>query len=51
MKLFNERQNQALAGGMTRSIQTVLSNPIIVIKTRFEVVGFNQYNSITDACK
>lgn len=36
---------------MTRSFQTVMSNPIIVIKTRLEVVGFNQYASLTDACK
>jgi len=26
-------------------------NPLIVIKTRFEVVGFNEYSGISDACK
>lgn len=29
----------------------MISNPIIIIKTRYEVVGFNEYNSISDACK
>jgi hypothetical protein len=29
----------------------VISNPIIIIKTRLEVVGFNEYNSISDACR
>lgn len=27
----------------------MLSNPIIVIKTRFEVVGFSDYSSMGDA--
>lgn len=28
-----------------------MANPIIVVKTRFEVVGFNQYNNVGDAFK
>lgn len=32
-------------------MQSMLANPIIVIKTRVEVVGFNEYNGIIDACK
>ncbi len=32
-------------------MQSILSNPIIVIKTRLEVVGFNEYNGIVDAFK
>lgn len=35
----------------SRSILTVLSNPLTVIKTRFEVVGFNEYKSMHDAAR
>ena len=34
---------------MTKSMQSIISNPIIVIKTRLEVVGFNEYNGMLDA--
>ena len=37
------------SAGFARLIQTTLVNPILVIRTRFEVVGFNSYTSITDA--
>ena len=36
---------------MARTIQSIISNPIIIIKTRYEVIGFNEYNSISDACR
>jgi solute carrier family 25 (mitochondrial aspartate/glutamate transporter), member 12/13 len=32
-------------------MQTVLANPITVIKTRLEVVGFSEYSGVVDACK
>lgn len=32
-------------------MQTVLANPITVIKTRLEVVGFSEYTGIVDACR
>ena len=32
-------------------MQSVLANPIIVIKTRLEVVGFNEYTGVIDATK
>ena len=35
----------------TRIMQSILANPIIVIKTRLEVVGFNEYNGLAHACK
>ena len=38
-----------LAGAMTKSMQSIISNPIIVIKTRLEVIGFNEYNGVLDA--
>lgn len=31
-------------------MQCILTNPFYVVKTRFEVIGFNEYNSIWDAC-
>jgi len=36
---------------MTKVMQTILANPIIVIKTRLEVVGFNEYTGVIDAVK
>ena len=38
-----------ISAGFARAIQTTLVNPILVVKTRFEVVGFNSYTSILDA--
>jgi hypothetical protein len=38
-----------LSSGIARSIQSTLINPLLLIKTRFEVVGCNKYNSILDA--
>ena len=32
-------------------MQTVLANPITVIKTRLEVVGFSEYTGVVDACQ
>lgn len=31
-------------------MQSVLANPLIVIKTRLEVIGFNEYKGVSDAC-
>lgn len=39
------------SSAIARAIQSVLSNPLIVIKTRLEVLGFQEYNSLTDAIK
>jgi hypothetical protein len=36
---------------MARVVQSIISNPIILIKSRLEVIGFNEYNSIMDACR
>lgn len=48
---FSETQIHMLAGALTKSMQTVMINPITIIKTRLEVVGFNDYLGITDAAK
>jgi hypothetical protein len=51
MQLFTDTQVQFLAGALTKSMQTVLANPLTVVKTRLEVIGFNEYSGISDACR
>ena len=46
---MSEQKNQATAAAFTKVIQTVISNPIVVVKTRFEVAGFNEYQNTMDA--
>jgi solute carrier family 25, member 38 len=48
-RMFNDSQTQTLSSAIARTIQAFVSNPIIVIKQRFEVVGFNEYTGIADA--
>ena len=38
-----------MASALSRTFQSVISNPLIVVKTRFEVIGFSEYNGVTDA--
>ncbi len=38
-----------LSSGLARTIQSVLINPLLIAKTRIEVVGVNNYTSLTDA--
>lgn len=45
----NSHSANFLSSGIARLIQSILINPVSVIKTRFEVVGFNSYNSIFEA--
>ena len=47
----NEQQIQFASSAFARTIQSVVSNPLVVIKTRFEVVGFTEYSGIIDASK
>ena len=46
---MNEHSVNFWASAIARAIQTTLSNPIIVIKTRLEVLGFSEYSSLPDA--
>jgi hypothetical protein len=39
------------ASASARAIQTTICNPLVVIKTRFEVLGFQEYNSLYDGVK
>ncbi len=41
--LFNDSQASFLASAFSRTFQSIISNPLIVVKTRFEVVGFAEY--------
>lgn len=47
--LFNDSQVAFLASAASRTFQSIISNPLIVVKTRFEVIGFSEYASVTDA--
>lgn len=51
MNVISAAQVHFTSSCMARIVQSIISNPIIVIKTRFEVIGFNEYNSISDACR
>ena len=51
INLFNDSQIQLLAGGGAKAMQSVLANPLIVIKTRLEVIGFNEYHGFDDAIR
>lgn len=42
---FSKHVKNSLAGAIGRLFQNIATNPILVIKTRSEVVGFNAYNS------
>ena len=47
----NEKQVHFLSSSFARSVQSIVSNPLIVIKTRLEVVGFNEYSGIMEGAK
>ena len=47
--MFKESQVHFLASSASRTFQSIISNPLIVVKTRFEVVGFQEYSGVTDA--
>jgi hypothetical protein len=44
----NKKLNHFMNSGIARIMSGVLTNPITVIRTRFEVLGFNKYVSIAD---
>jgi solute carrier family 25 protein 38 len=50
-QLFQEHTVNFTAAALARCLLTTLSNPIIVIKTRLEVLGFEEYKSLWDASK
>ena len=51
MGIFHPAQVSFMASAMSRTFQTIISNPLIVIKTRFEVVGFAEYANTHDAAR
>ncbi len=48
---MSDNMVNSVASATARAIQSVLSNPIIIIKTRLEVLGFQEYSSLSDAVK
>jgi hypothetical protein len=51
MKVMSDPAVNFWSSAIARAIQSVLSNPLVVIKTRLEVLGFQEYNSLADAIK
>jgi len=49
LNLLSASQVHFTAACLARTFQSVISNPLIVIKTRMEVAGFNEYSSVGDA--
>ena len=50
-KYMKENTKNFLSSSISRSLSGLLTNPIQVVRTRFEVMGFSQYNNIRDAFK
>ena len=46
---LNENQVNSVASVFARIVQSTICNPIILIKTRLEVLGFSEYSSLTQA--
>lgn len=51
MNVMSDHAVNFTASALARTIQTTLCNPLVVIKTRLEVLGFSEYNSLSDAVK
>lgn len=51
LDIMSDAKVHFTASCCARTVQSIISNPIIIIKTRLEVIGFNEYNSISDACR
>jgi hypothetical protein len=49
MTNLNEHAINFWSSACARGIQSTLCNPLIVIKTRLEVLGFSEYNNLFDA--
>lgn len=47
--LLSEHANNSISSALARTLQSTLCNPLVVIKTRLEVLGFQEYNGTTDA--
>ena len=46
-----DSQNQFLASSFARAVQAIICNPLVVIKTRLEVIGFNEYDGIVSGAR
>ncbi len=47
--MFSEHANNSISSALARTIQSTICNPLVVIKTRLEVLGFQEYNGTLDA--
>jgi hypothetical protein len=46
---FTNTSTNLLSSALARTLQCILLNPLLVVITRFEVIGFNSYTSLLDA--
>lgn len=49
MNIMSDNAVNFWSSAVARGVQSTLSNPLIVIKTRLEVLGFQEYSGLTDA--
>jgi hypothetical protein len=49
--MMSENWVNFFASATARAFQSTLTNPLIVIKTRLEVLGFSEYTSLLDAVR
>jgi hypothetical protein len=48
---MSENMSNFWASAFARAVQSIIGNPLIVIKTRLEVLGFQEYTGLVDAFK
>eukprot|EP00350_Pseudokeronopsis_sp_OXSARD2_P007228 CAMPEP_0170550254 /NCGR_PEP_ID=MMETSP0211-20121228/8327_1 /TAXON_ID=311385 /ORGANISM="Pseudokeronopsis sp., Strain OXSARD2" /LENGTH=234 /DNA_ID=CAMNT_0010856697 /DNA_START=200 /DNA_END=901 /DNA_ORIENTATION=+ len=51
MDVMSEHKENFLASALARCVQSTLCNPLIVIKTRQEVLGFGEYSNFFDGVR
>ena len=48
---FTGPKSDFLSSGIARIASTIICNPLTVVRTRIELVGFNEYNNLFDAIR
>ena len=48
---LGEHRTNSVASALARVVQSVTCNPLVIIKTRMEVLSFNEYSGLGDAIR
>lgn len=48
---LGEHRTNSIASALARVVQSVSCNPLVIIKTRMEVLSFNEYSGLGDAIR